>query len=193
MAHIALFAQAPDVGKAVDNTDTIVIGLRWMTASGAVLEAATTKPTSSGGRFLVSCSGGYMARTKLARRFEPRGGISQSMLDSECKFVARELDDYLLYSIVDLREKLAEIQRKIATAEEEVQAKLSSLPDRERLAIRCMLARDIYHIAMLYSTFIATSTVAEATGTIGLVPEEIDQDTDEPKPALPFCEWLFGS
>jgi hypothetical protein len=133
-----------------------------------------------------------MARSKLARRFEPRGGVSQPMLDSEARFVARELDDYLLYSIADLRGKLSEIQRKIAAAEYEVQAKLSRLPDRERLALRCMLARDMYHIAMLYSTFVSTPEVAEATGTASPAPEEIDRATDAPRPALPFCEWLFG-
>jgi hypothetical protein len=133
-----------------------------------------------------------MPRSKLARRFEPRGGVSQSMLDIESKYVGRELDDYLLYSLTDLRERLKAIQGKIETAEEELQIKLAVLPDRERLSLRCMLARDIYHIAMLYCTFAASSPVAEATGTASVMPEEIDARSEEPRPALPFSEWLFG-
>jgi tetrahydromethanopterin S-methyltransferase subunit B len=134
-----------------------------------------------------------MPRSKLARRFEPRGGVSQSTLDIESKYVGRELDDYLLYSLTNLREKLKEIQRKIATAEENLQTKLSCLPNRERLALRCMLARDMYHIAMLYSTFIDSSTVGDATGTSDPLSEEINGSTDEPIASLPFSDWLFES
>jgi hypothetical protein len=132
-----------------------------------------------------------MARSKLARRFEPRGGVSQSMLDAESKYVGYELDDYLLYSLEDLRTNLRTLRQKIATVEEELQAKLISLPDRERLALRSMLARDIYHIAMLYCTFIASSSVIEATGPNSPADEEMNEQSGDPVSALSFSEWLF--
>src|SRR5438552_2414468 len=67
---------------------------------------------------------------------------------------------------------------RIAGAEEELQQKLSCLPDRERLALRCMLVRDAFHMARLYATFLAASSVAEATGLSQPVPEEVDASTN---------------
>ena len=87
-----------------------------------------------------------MARKKLARRFEPRGGVSQPMLEAESRFIAKELEDYLLLSITDLRKTLDERHRKIAEQEPHLQQFFSVLADRERLALRCMLARDISQI-----------------------------------------------
>ena len=59
-----------------------------------------------------------MPRKKLARRFEPRYGVSQTMLDAECRCVGRELEDYLLLSMNDLRTKLPELQKQIATLDQ---------------------------------------------------------------------------
>ena len=132
-----------------------------------------------------------MARSKLARRFEPRGGVSASMLDLECKYVGRELDDYLLYSLADLRKKLRELQGKIAPVEEQLQQRLAALPDRERLALRSMVARDLFHVGMLYLSFIRSSPIVEATGTATPASEEVDEKTEEPKAMLQFKEWLF--
>lgn len=131
-----------------------------------------------------------MPRKKLIRRFEPRYGVSQTILDTECRYVGRELEDYLLLSVNDLRTKLSELQKQIATLEEELQARLSKTPGRERLALRCMLARDFWHMAMLYRTFIMSSSVTEATGPIRPAPEEITEN-DQPIPVLPFKTTLF--
>ncbi len=132
-----------------------------------------------------------MPRRTLARRFEPRYGISQEMLDAEAKWVAREFDDYLLFSITELREKLRDRQAGFAAAEEQLAAHLTSLPDRERLALKCMLARDAFHIAKLYETFLrSVPSVEQATGTSAPAPEELDRN-DEPQPALVFRRSLF--
>ena len=40
-----------------------------------------------------------MPRQKHARRFETRFGVSQVMLDGEAKWLQRELDDHLIYSL----------------------------------------------------------------------------------------------
>ncbi len=132
-----------------------------------------------------------MPRRTLARRFEPRYGVSQVMLDAEAKWVGRELDDYLLSSISELREKLRERQAGFAAAEEQLAAHLTSLPDRERLALKCMLARDAFHIAKLYETFLrSASAVEQVTGTSTPTPEELDQN-DEPRSVLAFTNSLF--
>jgi hypothetical protein len=78
------------------------------------------------------------------------------MLDAEAKYVGRELDDYLIHSTIDLRTRLAQRQKLIASAEEELSARFTGLPDRERLALRAMFTRDCWHMAMLYLTFIGS-------------------------------------
>ncbi len=70
-----------------------------------------------------------MPRKNLARRFEPRYGVNQAMLEMEAQYVGRELEDYCLLSFNDLREKLAERHRLIATAERELEQRLSRLDD----------------------------------------------------------------
>jgi hypothetical protein len=134
-----------------------------------------------------------MPRKKLARRFEPRYGVSQTMLDAESKYIGRELEDYLLQSTNELRETLAKRQALIGTAEEELQVAFRPLPDRERLALRCMFARDCWHMAMLYKQFLnqPDTVVATATGPSSPAPEELDKH-DEPLPILPFKATLFG-
>ena len=128
-----------------------------------------------------------MPKRKLARRFEPRYGVSQTMLDAGCRYIAKELEDYLLQSTNELRETLAKRQVLIGTAEEELQAAFRPLPDRERLALRCMFARDCWHMAMLYKQYLnqPDTQVASATGPSSAAPEELDQQ-DEPVPLLPL-------
>jgi hypothetical protein len=85
---------------------------------------------------------------------------------------------------------LEESQGEISTREEELQALLSKMPNRERLALRCMLARDFMHIALLYRTFLLSSPKAETIGPIRPAPEEIAED-QRPKPVLSFKQTLF--
>jgi tetrahydromethanopterin S-methyltransferase subunit B len=128
-----------------------------------------------------------MPRRKLARRFEPRYGVSQSTLDVESGYLARELEDQLLLSTNELREKLSKLRDEINKLELELQSRLTRIPERERLALQSMLARDFWHMAMLYKTFLASSSVVEASGAVSPVPLEVDRNRD----GLPFKETLF--
>jgi hypothetical protein len=132
-----------------------------------------------------------MPRKKL-RRFDPRFGVSEPMLEAEGIYVGQEFRDYLLMSITDLRKWLKVRQTQIVTTEANLQLVLRSIPDRERLAIRCMLTRDFFHIAALYERFLKVPAVADATGQAKLVPEELTEE-EEPVAAVPFSEWLFES
>jgi hypothetical protein len=153
---------------------------------------AAAKPVSSE-RWVahVHSPENVMPRRKLSRRFEPRFGLSQSMVDIEAKWVERELEDHLLASTNDLRKRLSEIHAKVATAEEGLKTTIDRLSDRERLALKCMLARDMFHIAALYQTFLRSSQqVKDATGAVHETPEEVDRQ-GEARPALVFQESLF--
>lgn len=134
-----------------------------------------------------------MPRRKLARRFEPRFGVGQSMLDAECRYIAKELEDYLLQSTNELRERLPKLKILIDTAETELQAALAPLPDRERLALRCMFARDCWHMAMLYKQYLHlhSTQASVGTGPISYMREELNEQ-NEPALLLPFKETLFG-
>ncbi len=114
------------------------------------------------------------------------------MVDIEAKWVERELEDQLLASTNDLRKRLSEIHAKVATAEEGLKTTIGRLPDRERLALKCMLARDMHHIAALYETFLRSSQhVQDATGAVHETPEEVDRQ-GEPRAVLVFQQSLFG-
>jgi hypothetical protein len=154
---------------------------------------ATMKPISSERRVArVHSPENVMPRRKLSRRFEPRFGVSQSMVDIEVKWVERELEDQLLASTNDLRKRLSEIHAKVATAEEVLKTTIGRLPDRERLALKCMLTRDMFHIAALYETFLRSSQhVKDATGAVHETPEEVDRQ-GEPRSVLVFQQSLFG-
>jgi len=133
-----------------------------------------------------------MPRRKLARRFEPRYGISQITLDEETKWVKRELEDRLLMSTTDLHKGLSAMQLKVAKSEATLQAIFDQLPDRERLALKSMLARDVFHIALLYETaFRLSQSLQQASGPSTPAAEEVDRN-DDPRPALVFSQSLFG-
>jgi hypothetical protein len=132
-----------------------------------------------------------MPRRNLARRFEPRYGVNQSMLETERKWVERELEDKLLCSANELRDKLAELRGTVASSEQRLTTTIGQLPDRERLALKCMLARDMFHIAALYETFLRSSPlVQDTTGTIRETPEEVDR-SGEMRSVLIFRQSLF--
>jgi hypothetical protein len=131
-----------------------------------------------------------MPRKKLLRRFEPRSGVSQAMLEVESGYVRQELEDYLLRSKDELRERLKELNERLATTGESLQAMLAKVADRERLALRCMMARDFLHIAALYESFLGGAELPKPVVPAKPVPEELTAE-DEPMPVVPFREWLF--
>src|SRR4051812_3565871 len=96
-----------------------------------------TEPVSTGE---VSCPCPFHRRTSCPAGNSPAGlsrGVNQVVLDVESKYVARELEDQLIHSMNELKEKLAKWCELTTIAEEELLAKLAGMPDRERLAIRC--------------------------------------------------------
>jgi hypothetical protein len=133
-----------------------------------------------------------MPHKKLARRFEPKFGVSQLTLETEAKWIGRELEDKLLGSTNELKQQLSQLQAKMAVADESLRTTLARIPDRERLALKCMLARDMFHIAALYETFLQSSEIIRnATGVVTEAPEELDQQ-GKAQPVLVFTESLFG-
>jgi hypothetical protein len=94
-----------------------------------------------------------MPRRRLARRFEPRYGVSEYMVQQEAVWLARELDDHLLWSTLQLQERLARLHPRTIAADANIQLQIESLPQRESLALRSMLARDFYHVLALYEKF----------------------------------------
>jgi hypothetical protein len=128
-----------------------------------------------------------MPRKNTCRRFDARFGVSEAMLEAEGVYVGQEFRDYETLSIKDLREKLRDLRTKIVPAEANLQLTLAHLPDHERLAVRCMLARDVFHIAALYERFLRG---VETTGHTQTRPEELKGD--EPAPVLLFADSLFG-
>jgi hypothetical protein len=125
-----------------------------------------------------------MPRRKLARRFEPRGGVSQLVIEAEAVYVGREVEDYLLYSLTDLKGKLDDRRRLLDQVQQELEALLKRLPEREYLALQCILYRDFHHMGALYRTYLTAGTRPT------LSEEEASIKACDPVP-LPFREWLF--
>lgn len=130
-----------------------------------------------------------MPRKKRLRRFEPRFGVSQPMLDEESKWVKQELDNYLLLSVHELKEMLATRQTLLVTHDANLSCRLSRLPERDRLAMQCMLTRDCVHIGMLYETSIGMIP----DGGIPDVPSVISNQSAGGIETLPFKTSLFDT
>jgi len=120
---------------------------------------------------------------KFLRRFEPLYGVSRPMIEAEAKHLAREVESYLRLSLTDLRQKLTERGEKWNHADEALHAVVLTLPERDRLAVQCLLVRDLHHILELYLEY-ARRCQPEAPAP--LKPAEVDV------PRQPFGEWLFG-
>jgi hypothetical protein len=144
-------------------------------------KAARDVPTSTGGGLLVVVLRSLTMKPRV-RRFEPQGGVSRPMIEAEAKYVAREMDNYLLLSLNDLKQKLTERGAQWNQADESLHAMVSLLPERERLALQSMLVRDMMFLLELYLEYVRT-TQPEA-------PPPIKPPVDVPR--APFSEWLFG-
>lgn len=104
------------------------------------------------------------------------------MLEAEAKCVGREVENYLRLSLSDLRQKLADRGAAWNKADEALHTVVLGLPERERLAVQCILVRDLHHILELYLEYVRTCQ-PEAPLPMAPVPEV---------PRQPFSEWLFG-
>jgi hypothetical protein len=143
-------------------------------------QAAADVPTSMGGGLLVVVLRSLTMKPRV-RRFDPQGGVSRPMIEAEAKYVAREMDNYLLLSMNDLKQKLAERGGQWNQADESLHAMVSLMPERQRLALQCMLVRDMLFLLELYLEYVRTT---QPEGPPAPTPAEV--------PRTPFGEWLFG-
>jgi hypothetical protein len=134
-----------------------------------------------------------MPRKKLIRHFEPRYGVSREMIEAEAKYVAREFDDHLLLSTRDLKEKRAAVRQACAEADQALEAAVYALPERERLALECMVVRDVYHLYALYLVHVRPNTAdtpppVPVQKSVAVLADSPDTPREK---VLPFSEWLF--
>jgi hypothetical protein len=134
-----------------------------------------------------------MPRKKLIRRFEPRYTDSQQMVDREAKYVTLEHADYLLGSIHDLHEQLATWQPLWQQVNQTAEALMARQGERESLAYRCMIVRDLYHIVELYCTCMRRSLGDAATDDVEPATTNIQKPVEEGNNLSGFSEWLFGT
>ena len=125
-----------------------------------------------------------MPRRRQARRFEPRYGVSRAAIDAEASFLTREVQDYLVYSLNDLRQRVVERRSTWQQSDEHLKCLVLKLPERERLAVQCLLSRDAHHLAELYLSYLGSHVPEE---TAPLTPPEPTSIS-----VTPFSEWLFG-
>jgi hypothetical protein len=125
-------------------------------------------------------------KKEQVRRFEPRTGVSQHMVDDEARYVAREVEDYCLLSLNDLEQKLIERRASWQMANDSLEQKVRVLDAREQAAVQCLLVRDCHHLFALYLSFVMSKIQS------GEAPSRLATAVEEEAPRLPFGEWLFG-
>lgn len=133
-----------------------------------------------------------MPRKKLMRRFKPRYSVSQEMIDPEAQYVAREHEDYLLGSIDDLRKRLEKLRTVWRQTNEAAESLIGLQGEREALAYRCMIARDLYHIMELYCTTMRAALPEVASEAPAPTAVRRQQPPSAEEKVAPFTEWLFG-
>lgn len=137
-----------------------------------------------------------MPRRKLSRRFEPRLGVSEHTIKRETGWMVRELEDHLILSTQDLHDRLRMRHTKLVASDANLQMLVESLPERDSLAIRCMLARDLFHVFALYEEFFRNHVGERAVISISAQQQATDKiHSHAPTPSTPgdFKEWLFES
>lgn len=124
-----------------------------------------------------------MPKPSRSRRFaEPRCGVSQAMIDAEAKELGREMDSYLRQSLAENREWMRERLKAYEQADASLHAIVERLPEREQVAIKCMIGRDLHFVVELYLAYLRT---VQPESPVPVVPTVVT-------PASPFSEWLFG-
>jgi hypothetical protein len=126
-----------------------------------------------------------MPRRKTLRRFDPRGVVSQIVVDDEAKQLAREVEDYAVYARSDIEAKLVERYANTEHAWRQLKEFLSATAEHERLIIRCLLFRDLYHVLALYLSNVRKLQPERAAAPVA--PESVPDANEK------FAEWLFGT
>jgi|GEM_PF-4670606 len=133
-----------------------------------------------------------MARKKLIRRFEPRYGVSEAMLEVEAAYVARELEDYLVLSANDVTATRNRRRHDVTAADQQLRMCLASLGDRPRAALEALFIRDVHHIALLYIHVLQSDRIAAIVDQPVAAPGSAPVPAAAHEPILPFHETLFG-
>jgi hypothetical protein len=144
---------------------------------------------SSGLHLPVFEGSAAMPGRKLARRWDPRFGVSRQMLEVESTYVAREKEDYLLLSVDDLQGRLASLRSAWGASDAVLEHAFGELPERDRLALSCLVVRDLYFVLELHCTHLGRPTGSSPTESRSPPPHM--PNTSESK-TVPFNEWLFG-
>lgn len=126
-----------------------------------------------------------MPRKIRARRFSALAFVSQSIIEAELPYFAREIENYRVLSPTDLQEKRSHNHDLARRNWEQIQLYLPSLNAHERSALQSILFRDLVHITALVMVYLKDkSPVASPRQPVSIITT-----TTEDK----FNEWLFGS
>src|SRR5882757_603037 len=100
-----------------------------------------------------------MSRKKTARRFVPRYPVvTQSVVDDEAKYLAREVEDLLVLSLTEVRKFTDERYALARNAWTELQQSIASLPELDGEALRANVFRDIFHTLACCQSFCRSHT-----------------------------------
>jgi len=102
------------------------------------------------------------------------------MVEAEARELGREFDSYVDQSLTELKERSAERLQLYGEADATLRGAVGRLPERERLAVMCMLGRDLHLVLAVYLQFLAGEKSPVPAGPASSEPV-----------SLPFSEWLF--
>lgn len=123
-----------------------------------------------------------MPKPTRSRRFaEPRCGVSQAMIEAEAKELGREMESYLLQSLAENKERMRERLKAYQQADASLHAAVERMPEREQVAIKCMIGRDLHLVVELYRTYLSTFEPQSPVPIAAVITR-----------TSPFSEWLFG-
>ena len=125
-------------------------------------------------------------KKEQVRRFEPRFGVSQNMVDHEARYVAREVEDCCLHSLNELKQRLLDRRADWKRAHDTLEQKVRLSDERGQAAVQALLVRDCHHLFELYLSFVMSKIQS------GDAPSRLAPSVEEESPQLPFSEWLFG-
>ncbi len=95
-----------------------------------------------------------MPRRRIARRFEPRYGVSASMVAEEAKWLGREVEDHEHLAIGEAKQKVQERRGLCERSWNHLKLLLKSVSERERTILHALFYRDSFHILELYLEFV---------------------------------------
>jgi hypothetical protein len=128
-----------------------------------------------------------MPRKATARCIDPFGGVSQSTLEHETRYVLREIEDLQIGSRDDLRQRVEQRNKLCAEADAEFRELLRTLPEPQRLALTAVVLRDVLVAIKLGTTTLLRRMTDRMQPASSVEPVE---PIHEPVP-LTFSSSLF--